>query len=398
MNILEVHDPQKFRKKAKGVLVVPFAMKDFYYRISKDEVAKMKKTTKLSAAQIKNKVEDMKIRREQERYMRERQVEIAKKKLIDEQNRKLERLRKQKLNTANRQRKVYVDGQSMIDDGQSSIADGGKGQSIKQDESPKPQKGSYRIRKNLAKGLPVEEGKNTKVTMELLQKLHYKDIEQSKPDDFKPENYITDPDDDEDDSVFEYFFPGNKKKKPKKKVKGENYSEKIMNIKKEYNDYKTVRLNQDVVYEEQESMYKSDKESRNTKSHRSIQPSNPGQSKKAHRRVESQITLPSKANKELLKNPKMQLSVRGKPGKLKALPPSTSKKASGPHTSRKNLNEPRSKSRDKSPKMHKSNTKSNILGRIAKIEDMRKMKEKQGLDRAMKTHNNQLRKSQKYLK
>ena len=37
MLYLEVHDPQKFRRKAKGVQVVPFAMKDFYYRIAKDE-------------------------------------------------------------------------------------------------------------------------------------------------------------------------------------------------------------------------------------------------------------------------------------------------------------------------------------------------------------------------
>jgi hypothetical protein len=53
MSILECHDPQKFRKKAKGVLVVPFAMKDFYYRISKDEISMREKKSKMTAAQIK---------------------------------------------------------------------------------------------------------------------------------------------------------------------------------------------------------------------------------------------------------------------------------------------------------------------------------------------------------
>jgi len=37
MLFLEVHDAQRFRRKARGVQVVPFAMKDFYYRIAKDE-------------------------------------------------------------------------------------------------------------------------------------------------------------------------------------------------------------------------------------------------------------------------------------------------------------------------------------------------------------------------
>jgi hypothetical protein len=283
MNILEVHDPQKFRKKAKGVQVVPFAMKDFYYRISKDEIDKRsKKISKLSAAQIKDKVEEMKIRREQQRHMRERQTEITKKKLIEEQNRKLERNRKQKMNTANRQRKVYVDGKSVIDHGYDTVDVRSKETYNKREESPIEQKESYRVRKNKSKGLPDEEGKHTKVTMELLNKLHYKDIMQNLPDDFKPEKYITEDDgeDDGEESVFRYFFPGEEKKKPKKKVKGENYSEQIMNMKREINDNNAAKLKQDVAFEKQELMYKSEKESRNNaKTNRSIQPSNPAQSK-----------------------------------------------------------------------------------------------------------------------
>lgn len=205
--------------------------------------------------------------------------------------------------------------------------------------------------------------------------------------------------------MFDYFFPGNKKKKPKR-VKGENYSEKIMNIKKEININKNnpMKGNHDVVFEEGESMYKSEKGSTKNKTHRSIQPSNPAQSSKKHRRAGSQITLHGKANKELFKNPKHQLAIRaGKGTTLKALAASSVKKFAGANTSRaqggaKKNTLGRSKSKEKSPKLRKSNQRSNILAKVAKIEDMRKKEEKSTMNRAMKIHNNQLRKSQKYLK
>ena len=55
-----------------------------------------------------------------------------------------------------------------------------------------------------------------KFSLELLQKLHYKDINQSQPDDFSPDRFVTDPEDTgDDDSVFDYFFPGNKKRNPR---------------------------------------------------------------------------------------------------------------------------------------------------------------------------------------
>lgn len=84
MNILELHDPQKYRKKVKGVLVVPFAMKDFYYRIAKDD-SYPDKRSKLSAAEIKAKVDEMKLRREHEKWVREKQAEKAKKLLEEDQ-------------------------------------------------------------------------------------------------------------------------------------------------------------------------------------------------------------------------------------------------------------------------------------------------------------------------
>jgi hypothetical protein len=357
----------------------------------------------------------MRQRREQERFLREMQAEKAKRKMEEEQAKKLERLRKAKMNTASKQRKAITDGKSAYD-ARSAYDDGlSSYESVKQQIQPEPselspKRAGYRVRKNISKGLDPEEGKNTKVTLELLQKLHYKDIEQSLPDDFRPEKFITDPEDNnsqDDDSVFDYFFPGSKKKKPKK-VKGENYSEKIMNIKKELNQNKMnpVMGNRDVIFEEQESMYKSDKEgSKNTKSHRSIQPSNPGQSFKSHRRAGSQINLHPKNAKPLVKPPKGQLAIKdGKKLNIKSLalsglkknPPGAMTSRRGP--SAKKLNLSRSKSKDKSNKLHKSNQKSNIMSRVAKIEDMRKVSEKQSMNRAMKIHNNQLKKSQKFMR
>lgn len=435
MNIIECHDPQKFRRKVKGVLVVPFDMKNYeryHPEIAKGEKkktrqyftnlqlknglpghvfsvnlgsefkpsAKHEKRTKLNAAEIKAKVEEMKIRREHEKLLRERQTEKAKRNMEEKQKKELARKVRMKMNTASKQRKVYVDGHSQFDDGTTSVAPSVK---LPLDESPTG-RGSYRVRKNLSKGLDPNEGKNTKVTLELLQKLHYKDIEQALPDDFKPEKFVTEPEDnDDDDSVFDYFFPGNKKKKPKN-VKGDNYSEKILNIKKELSQ-NPARGGNEVGFEDKESTYRSDKGSaKPVKSQRSIQPSNPAQSKKMHRRVESQVLLHPKGGKGLILNTKNLSPAKGaKAGKLNALVPSSSKKFAGAQTSRagpsdKQKSVGRSKSRDKPSKLKESNQKSHILNKIAKIEDMRKREEKNSMNRAIKIHNNQLRKSQKYLK
>ena len=54
-------------------------MKDFYYRIAKDERDKFKnKQSKLSAAQIRNRVEEMRARREKEKRLRELKSQKAK--------------------------------------------------------------------------------------------------------------------------------------------------------------------------------------------------------------------------------------------------------------------------------------------------------------------------------
>lgn len=260
----------------------------------------------------------------------------------------------------------------------------------------------------MAKGLDPNEGKNTKVTLELLQKLHYKDINQSQPDDFSPDRFVTDPEDTgDDDSVFDYFFPGSKKKKPKAAKKGENYSERIMNIKKTtgLNRAGPIRASHEVAFEEQNSTYKSDRDSnKNPKSHRSIQPSNPNQSKKSMRGTQSQANLNSRADVSKDSKHNRSSSKHLNSAKLGALAPSSVKKYAGAQTARDNNASAkksaagRSKSKEKSPKLRKSNQKSEILSKIAKIESLQKKNEKNSINRALKTHNNQLKKSQKFLK
>lgn len=218
---------------------------------------------------------------------------------------------------------------------------------------------------------------------------------------------MTDPEDTgDDDSVFDYFFPGSKKKKPKTNKKGENYSERIMNIKKDFKTNRAgpIKANHEVAFEEQNSTYKSDKESnKNPKSHRSIQPSNPNQSKKSMRGAQSQANLNPKA--DISKDSKVNRSSSKNlnSAKLGALAPSSVKKYAGAQTARDNSSAKksaggRSKSKEKSPKLRKSNQRSEILSKIAKIESLQKKNEKNSINRALKTHNNQLKKSQKYLK
>jgi hypothetical protein len=104
---------------------------------------------------------------------------------------------------------------------------------------------SYRVLENMKRGLDPEANKNTKVTMELLQKMDYKDLKTNDDDNFKPTDVIaqSEPGEDspsDDDSVFDYLFPDKHDKKEEKKLKsnkavvGKNeFSEKVYNLKKE---------------------------------------------------------------------------------------------------------------------------------------------------------------------
>jgi len=70
---------------------------------------------------------------------------------------------------------------------------------------------SYRALDNLKRGLDPEEGKNTKVTLELLQQMDYEDVAANDSDDFKPDLIMNESDindnSEEEESVFNYLFP-----------------------------------------------------------------------------------------------------------------------------------------------------------------------------------------------
>ena len=46
------------------------------------------------------------------------------------------------------------------------------------------------VRKNVKEGNPIDDGKNQKVTLDLLQHMHYSDIAQNLPDDFQPNDVL----------------------------------------------------------------------------------------------------------------------------------------------------------------------------------------------------------------
>lgn len=103
---------------------------------------------------------------------------------------------------------------------------------------------SYWVLDNMRRGLDPNENKNTKVTLELLQKMDYKDLE-TKDDEnnFKPSDVVSvKPTESESDdgSVFNYLFPEGLEKKEKSSTKskkaliGKNdLSEKLYNMKKD---------------------------------------------------------------------------------------------------------------------------------------------------------------------
>lgn len=46
--------------------------------------------------------------------------------------------------------------------------------------------------RNAKLGLPMDEGKNLKVTLEDLERMKFEDIWENKPDDFKPQDILED--------------------------------------------------------------------------------------------------------------------------------------------------------------------------------------------------------------
>lgn len=153
LKFIEIDDPSKYKRKAKG-LRLAFDVKDTKSRIPLGmREVKLKKTikkTKLSADEIKQKVKQMK----EDRIEKKQQQELAEK-VKYEKNRDYlkqihEKLRHNKL------------------------------------AQPKENKLNYTDIKIRNMGIPTWEGKHTKVTLDVLGKMHYSDFNIDDDDDFKP--------------------------------------------------------------------------------------------------------------------------------------------------------------------------------------------------------------------
>lgn len=182
MNFLEVHDPQKYRLRAKGVRVIAFFMKGKYGQ------TRISQTQNNQYSQNSNDGDNL-------------DSKLAKrKKVIDKE--KLEKLRQYKVKSRN----AAVPEMKM------------------NTMSPTQMKGG-KLQANLLKqnktkiGLRAKEEKEgPKVTLEILQQMNLKEFNQNaqRYDDFKPKDIMNDGDMmDDDNSVFNYFSPKSNAKKAK---------------------------------------------------------------------------------------------------------------------------------------------------------------------------------------
>ena len=195
MEYLEVHDPQKYRLRARGIVKIPFFMKG-KYGLSRNAIAKRNQISQSSTDGDHH--SDKLARR---------------KKIIDKE--KLERIRQYKLKSRNKQ--------------------GGVAQTMS------PNDGKNKLNNSLLKhnktriGLKQKEEKEShKVTLEILQQMNLKELnyKQRRYDDFKPKDIMTDEDMMEDDnSVFNYFSPKTIKKAKVKKTTTNKFTAKRAVIK-----------------------------------------------------------------------------------------------------------------------------------------------------------------------
>ena len=242
MEELEAEDPQKFRRKVKGVQVVPFSMRDKFYRIADDEMSKYTFKSKLTAEQIKQRVAEMKARREKEQLLKDLKKRMKDAKNQEHLKKVYERVRKERLNV-NVPITVEAGGAAAGNTKSPPFTDTlGKTKKKKSKVEPSTndvlaQAESYLVRKNVKEGNPIDDGKNQKVTLDLLQHMHYSDIAQNLPDDFQPNDVLAERTEFEDSSSDSSILMSYKSKRKKKKTavtdatKPSNYSEKIFSLK-----------------------------------------------------------------------------------------------------------------------------------------------------------------------
>ncbi|CDW73850.1 UNKNOWN [Stylonychia lemnae] len=173
---LELHDLTLYRVKLKGLRVNPFDMRDNYQRIAAGEMRNRElQRAKLTADQIREKVQVMRDKRLREQKVRE----MREKKKQDDQ-----RVQQQKAYELNRKKRASDEAQKMQ-----------QLQQLKHGISqPQPvqlgEKQTYMDVRNKQLGIAPEDTKNLKLTLEDLERMNYEDIWENKPDDFKPSDFF----------------------------------------------------------------------------------------------------------------------------------------------------------------------------------------------------------------
>eukprot|EP00347_Sterkiella_histriomuscorum_P016688 403352238 len=176
---MELDNSQAYQKKLKG-FHMPFFMHDKYERIPEDDPGKRYKIRfkKIPFSDVKKVVQEIRDKREKdknEKTMEQNEQYLRKMKFIQKTH---DRLRHEKLKKIVEERKI------LESQGMNPNQAGQKQRSI----SPAPQKQgaaysqqfanpfSYLEIKNTKQGQPLNEGRNLKVTLDILTKMHYQDF------------------------------------------------------------------------------------------------------------------------------------------------------------------------------------------------------------------------------
>ena len=206
LNFIEWHDPVAYRKKIKGYRLA-FNVRDKQYRIPDSTLKQnIKIRTKESAETLKKKVQEMK----ESRINQIKEKEQEEKQKYDK-NRNFfkrihEKLRKEKFGTVDLNIKETYQG----------------------------------IKSKLLSGLAnLGSRQHTKVSLDVLKKMHYTDFNLGDEDDFKPTDIVED--DESDDSIFEQFKNKNESNEvqiPAEKIalsktEENQYDEKVTHIKQQ---------------------------------------------------------------------------------------------------------------------------------------------------------------------
>lgn len=348
MEYLEVHDPQKYRLRAKGVLVVPFFMKGKY--------GQARKVSSQHNHYSQTSTDERPDKQPSE------SKESKRKKIIEKE--KLERIKQYKLKSRN----------------QMVPKDKGAFNTL----SPNAMKNKLNLNGNLLKqnknklGLkPKEEKSSQKVTLELLQHMNLKDFNQHRYDEFKPRDILGEDENlDDDSSVFNYFFPENSKAKKTAKMKKTTTTTNKFSVRKAVIKDPLSKVNE----EEEGQHYYSEHE---------MKLGGKKSSKSKAGNLTSRVIVNSSVIKSSHNNDTRRSKERG------AL---TGRKSNKSAANSKSKSKAKNKqSGGMSPK-RKASQKDKMLSRAAQIDKQRKMDEKNTLNRVLKMHDNQMKKGLNVLK